>query len=122
MPIGMTPDNTNISLESWCTEQKCPQFKFWFLIYRIELTTLILIQSFQGANFGLYCESLLELIPYLFADNNVNYAQWRPIHLRDMMRIEEQHPEMAREFHKGNIVVHKSDRDFSAVAIDQAHE
>ena len=29
---------------------------------------------------------------------------------------------MAREFHKGNFVVHKSARDFSAVAIDQAHE
>lgn len=38
------------------------------------------------------------------------------------MCIEEQHPEVAAEFHKGNFVVHKSDRAFSAVAIDQAHE
>ena len=39
-----------------------------------------------------------------------------------MMRIEEQHPEVAREFHKGNFVVHKSGRAFSSIAIDQAHE
>ena len=38
------------------------------------------------------------------------------------MRIEEQHPEVAREFHKGNFVVHKSGRAFSSIAIDQAHE
>eukprot|EP00745_Piridium_sociabile_P027883 TRINITY_DN44892_c0_g1_i4.p1 TRINITY_DN44892_c0_g1~~TRINITY_DN44892_c0_g1_i4.p1 ORF type:complete len:307 (+),score=64.28 TRINITY_DN44892_c0_g1_i4:780-1700(+) len=117
-----TLDNTTISFESWSTEQKRPQFKFWFLIYRMELSILILIRSFREANFTLYREALFELIPYFFADNNVNYARWLPIHLRDMMCIEEQHPEVAREFHKGNFVVHKSDRDFSAVAIDQAHE
>ena len=38
------------------------------------------------------------------------------------MVLEEQHPDMASEFHKGNLVIHKSRRDFSAMAIDQAHE
>lgn len=38
------------------------------------------------------------------------------------MALEQQHPEVAREFHKGNFVVHKSRREFSAMAIDQAHE
>ncbi|KAJ8399374.1 hypothetical protein AAFF_G00315910 [Aldrovandia affinis] len=42
-----TPDNTNTTFEVWCTEQKSPQFKFWFLIYRMELTILILIRSFR---------------------------------------------------------------------------
>ena len=32
------------------------------------------------------------------------------------------HPDVASEFHKGNFVIHKSRRDFSAMAIDQAHE
>ena len=30
-----TPDNTNTTFEVWCTEQRSPQFKFWFLIYRM---------------------------------------------------------------------------------------
>ncbi len=38
------------------------------------------------------------------------------------MNIEEKHPEVARQFHSGNFVVHKTKRDFSAIAIDQAHE
>jgi len=62
------------------------------------------------------------LIPYFFANNNINYVRWLPIYIRDMMCLEKQHPDVAREFHQGNFVVHKSDRNFSALAIDQAHE
>ncbi len=70
----------------------------------------------------MYREALSELIPYFFANNNINYARWLPIHLQDMMSLEQQHPEVAREFHNGNFVVHKSKNPFSALAIDQAHE
>ena len=39
-----------------------------------------------------------------------------------LMILEEQHPDVASEFHKGNFVINKSRRDFSVMAIDQAHE
>ena len=100
--------------------KRSPQFQF--LVLNMELTILTLIRSFREGNFTLYRESLSELIPYFFANNNTNYARWLPIHLRDMMCLEKQHPDVAREFHQGNVVVHKSDRHFSAMAIDQAHE
>lgn len=61
------------------------------------------------------------MIPYFFANNNVNYASWLPIHLKDRMNLEKQHQKISNEFHKGN-VVHKSDRDYPAMAIDQGHE
>ena len=38
------------------------------------------------------------------------------------MSFEQHHPQVAREFRSGNFVVHKSHREFSALAIDQAHE
>jgi len=38
------------------------------------------------------------------------------------MCLEQQHPEVAREFYKENFVVHKSGREFSDIAIDEAHE
>ena len=63
----------------------------------MELVVLLLIRSFREANFSLYCQSLAELIPYFFANNNVNYAQSLPIHLRDMMTLKHRHPEMAQE-------------------------
>lgn len=105
-----TSDNTAITCESWSIDQKRPKFKFWFLIYWMELTIIILIRSFGESNFRLYHE---EPIPFVFAENKVNYARWLP-----MMYIDEQHPEVARKFHKGGFVVHKSTRDFFA----QVHE
>ena len=44
------------------------------------------------------------------------------VHRRDMICLEKTHPEVAREFHNGNFVVHKSERNFSSLALDQAHE
>ena len=32
------------------------------------------------------------------------------------------HPQVAIEFEKGNFFVHKTSREYSAIAIDQAHE
>lgn len=63
-----------------------------------------------------------ELIPYFFALDHTNYSRWLPIHLRDMTEIERKQPGVASEFLKGYFTVHKSERVFSAIAIDQAHE
>ena len=112
------------TFEDWCEQRRkeSPQFQFWNLVLDMELTIFTLIRSFREGDFNLYCEALSELVPYFFANNNFNYARWIPIHLRDMMSLDQQHPDVAREFHKGNFVIHKSRREFSALAIDQAHE
>ena len=88
----------------------------------MDVTILALIRSFREAKFALYCDTLSELIPFFFTNNNINYTQRLPIHLRDMMSLEQHHPQVAREFCSGNFVVHKPHREFSALAIDQAHE
>ena len=112
------------SFEDWCDSRRNqnPQFEFWFLVLSMELVILTLIRSIREANFSLYCQSLSELIPFFFANNNVNYARWLPIHLRDMVTLREKHPQLAEEFQKGHFVVHKTNREVSALAIDQAHE
>ena len=89
---------------------------------KIELAIFTLIRSFREGNFELCRYALYETIHYFFANDNVNYARWIPIHLRDMTVLEEQHPDVASEFRKGNFVIHKSRRDFSDMAIDQSHE
>lgn len=81
-----------------------------------------LVRSFRGADFRLYREALAELLPYFFANNNVTYSRWLTIHLRDMMCIGGRHPEIAKEFHKGNFVVHTNERKFTGLSIDQDHE
>lgn len=112
-----------ISLDDWCERRRgqSPQFQFWYLVLSMELVIFMLVRSFREANFDLYCQSLSELLPFFFANNNVNYARWLPIHLRDMVTLKEKHPQLAEEFEKGNFVVHKTTRVFSALPIDQAH-
>src|SRR5260221_268128 len=105
-----------LSFEAWCESRRLqsPQFRFWNLVLSMELVILLLIRSFREANFTLYCQSLAELKPYFFARNNVNYARWLPIHLRDMVTMKQKHPELAQEFQSGKFVVHKTSHDFSA--------
>ena len=83
---------------------------------------LTLIRAFREGNFDLYSQAMSELIPYFFANNNVNYARWLPIHLRDIVSLEQKHPRLAEEFKQGKFVVHKTTREFSGLALDQAHE
>ncbi|CAE1329775.1 unnamed protein product [Acanthosepion pharaonis] len=92
------------------------------MVPSMELVILLLIRSFGEANFFLYCQLLAELISYFFANNNVSYAQWIPIHYRDMLPLEQKHPQLAQEFQSGNFVVHESSRQLPAVAMGQAHE
>ena len=108
----------------WCEKrrQQSPQFQFWELVLSMELVIFSLVRSFREANFDLYCQALTDLVPFFFANNNVNYARWLPIHLRDMASLKQINPQVFNEFKLGKFVVHKTHREFSGLAIDQAHE
>lgn len=114
----------SLSWEDWCEKKRkeSPQFQFWELVLSMELVMFSLIRSFREANFTLYCESLSALIPFFFANNNINYARWLSIHLRDIVSLHQTHPQLANEFQQGNFVVHKTHKEFSGLAFDQAHE
>ena len=57
-----------------------------------------------------------------FALDHTHYSRWVPIHIRDMMTLQEQHPDTAIQFSQGGFVVQKTKPPFSSIAIDQAHE
>ena len=81
------------SFEDCCEHCKLQslQFQFWHHVLSMELVILIFIRSLREANFSLYHQALCELILYLLTKNNVNYAWWLPIHLLDVMALEEGH-------------------------------
>lgn len=54
--------------------------------------------------------------------NHSNYARWVSVHLRDMLALSQLHPQILTEFKSGKFVVNKSQRSFSAIALDQVHE
>ena len=90
------------SFEAWCDsrKQQSSQCQSWYLVLSMELEILSLIRLFREANYDLYRQSLVGLIPYFFANNNVNYARWLHIHLRDMSTRGEKHPQRAHAFQR----------------------
>ena len=54
--------------------------------------------------------------------DRTNYARWLPVHIRDMILLENTHPDVFAKFRSGFFTVSKSHRRFSSVSIDQAHE
>ena len=118
------PGRLILTFEDWRDQRRheSPQFQFWHLILNMQFVVFLLIRSSREGNFDMYREALSEFISYFFGNNNVKYARWLTVHFRDMMSLEKQHPDVAVQFHKEKFVVPKSRREFSALAIDQAHE
>ena len=99
-----------------------PQFKFWSSILSLELLVFCFVRAYRESDFQLYRETLSELIPFFFALDHINYARWLPVHLRDMLALEQMHPGVYTEFSRGHFAVRKTEKAFSMIAIDLAHE
>ncbi|WAR01492.1 hypothetical protein MAR_008050 [Mya arenaria] len=113
-----------MSLEMWVDvrQNESPMFLFWALILTLELTSFTFIRSLREGNFQLYVNSLIELVPWLFALDRNNYARWIPVHIKDMLLLKKNVPVVATEFEKGHFCLKKTARRFSALPLDQAHE
>ena len=61
-------------------------------------------------------------MPWVFALDHTHYARNFPIHLRDMITLQEKHPSVYEQFKNGNFVGQKSKRAFSSIPRDQMHE
>ena len=118
-----TREATNISREAWCSALKVhPQFLYWNDTLELEMLYNRFIQSQREGNLDLYIEVLGEIIPCFFTFNHSNYARWLPVHVRDLVNLQAQHPDLYAEFQKGNFVVQRSDARYSLMAKDQSHE
>ena len=120
----LNPTEQLEDFDSSCKKRRneSPQFEFWSITLELELAVLTFIRSLREGNFQLYLESLKELIPWFFALDYPHYSRWLPVHLRDMIQLNQIHPNIAAEFRKGKFVVNKTSHAFSSIAIDQAHE
>lgn len=47
---------------------------------------------------------------------------WVSVHIGDLARIGDSHPDLAQEFQNGLFTARVTNRPFSAMALDQAHE
>jgi hypothetical protein len=116
--------NNMLGLKQWVIKQTndCPQFQFWNIYLKLEITILIFVRSIREGNFKLYVVALKQLTPWFFALDHINYSRWLTVHLKDLTSFPEINPSVFEEFSDGKFVIHKSQRSFSGIAIDHAHE
>ena len=112
------------TMEEWCEAQSLqrPQFKFWYIALNLQLLVLAYIRSIREGNFPLYIDALTKLAAWCFSMDHTNYARLLPVHVRDVASLGERHPQILQEFCSGRFTVQKTHNQFSAMAIDQAHE
>ena len=99
-----------------------PQFLYWNRVLFLELCVLQLVRAIREGNFSLYKTSLVSLVPWMFSLDHINYARWMSVHIRDMNLLSSTHPDIHQEFTNGSFVVHKTEKVFSSIALDHAHE
>ena len=114
----------SLTFEDWenTMEKKSPHFQFWGLVLHLELTCLRLVRAFREASFALYVDAIRQILPWLFAMDHTNYARWLAVHYRDMQVLPSKQPDVYKHFSDGAFVVHKTNRAFSSIALDHAHE
>jgi len=118
------PPNDVLDIHVWCDKMsnEQPQFKYWTTVLELELTVLKLVGAMRAGDFSEYVQSLRQLVPWCFALDHINYARSLSLHLRDMNSLVQQHPTVYQHFCAGRFVAHKTNRPFSGMALDQAHE
>lgn len=123
--LGETRDAEDLpTFEDWCRQRRdnIPQFRYWATVLELELLVQVYVRSLRQGSFVMYLDALTELVPWFHALDHTHYARWMPVHLKDMAELTTKHPNVARKFSEGHFTVKKTQRVFSSIPPDQAHE
>ena len=85
----------------------------------MEVILFMFVRSLRGSNFDLFLRSLEDMLPWLKTLDHIHYVRWLPIFLHDMKNLPTQ---VLKQFLEGHFTIKKTNRNFSAIGIDQAHE
>ena len=89
-PEGVEP----LAFSPWRVQRdaESPQFLYWSLTMKFQLTILIFVRSLREGNFLMYKEACTALAPWFLSLNHTNYARWLPVDIRDMISLEKEIP------------------------------
>ena len=113
-----------LSKEEWkdAMSKRSPQFHYWSSVLNLELICLRLVRALREGNFSLYIDALRHILPWMFVMDHSNYAKWLSVHYRDMCVLQSTLPSVYKYFIGGSLVVHKTTKLFSSIALDHCHE
>ena len=86
-------------------EENYPTFFYWSFLIDFQLLLLWFIRSLAAGDFELYVQACDELRDYFLAPDHPNYSRFLPVHVKDMVQLQEKHSEVYLEFMVSNFVV-----------------
>ena len=111
------------SLDAFSVKNKnIAQFMYWITVLKLQLMLLKFVASIRKGNFAQYVKTVSALAPWFFTLDKVNYSRWIPVHIRDMLTLSTKNPFIFQNFMEGKFVIHKTEKQFSRIAIDEGHE
>ena len=117
-------ERSEMSYGEWVTykREKSAQFTYWQTVFDLEALLLLFVRSIRLANFDMFVDALEQIIPWMFALDHVHYSRWLPVFVQNLKELPLRHPEVHKQFLKGKFTVQKTNRKFSCISDDQAHE
>ena len=97
-------------------------FKYWLLILRFQADYLIFVRSIREGNFHLFIQVLRSLFQWFFILDQYHYVRWISVHIQELLTVAVTCPEIYKEFSEGKFGVQISNREFSRIHYDHAHE
>ena len=115
---------SNITVWEWLAQKSetSTMTLYWKNILEMQIHILIFIRALRESNFELYVVSLKSLMKWFFALDHYNCARWLSVHLFNLLNLENSLPDIYQNFKDGDFSFQKSNREFSSITLDQAHE
>lgn len=88
----------------------------------MEMLLLRFVHSIRAGDFHMYIKALDEAADWAFILDHYHYVRWLPVHVRDMLNLQQKHPNLHKQFVDGFFTVAKSRNPFSLIGFDQNHE
>ena len=92
----------------------------WFHVIELQLSLFLFIQSICEETFDLFNCTVDTMLSWAFALDHINYARWMSVFICNLKSLYGK--DVYNEFCKGHTSVKKSNRAFSSIGEDHAHE
>ena len=80
------------------------------------------MHSIRVGDFDQCMKTLDEVADWAFILDHYHYARWLPVHVRDMLSLQNKHSDLYKQFADGFFTIAKTHNPFSLIGFDHNHE
>ena len=104
------------------TSERSVNTLYWFTVIDSEVLLFMFVRSLWEAHFRLFISCLSSICTWMVALDHVHYARWLPVFINNLSVLRDKNNLVFDAFLNDFFTVRKSERPFSNIATDQAHE